>query len=401
MGNFKQTSNVSITITKEYTSRTSVNNEEAHTKQIVMTGNAREEYKKYNYEFKTNYSNKKYRDVIWKNLRTGTKFDKGTLKDDEFWVGRVYKTKNTGKTTTYLESMTFAPPWRIHPDEIEQFINSPENMYFEDIRNFLLTDKQFSGCMFLKFQVHMNEVYIPESITLEDGTERKLEEDERWAYAYIKPHMTVDYIPTVIEKDNEGRSFKQLSRTKLWKSKEGTYNQSYAEFNTRKYEAVDRFYGLERGELYKDKKPEERPIKRSLEEYQKTTDEQRIKKLIEQQKQQNAKTVEILEKEAEQIINKKDLVKEAQKELLNDMYLFAQNIESEENTKINAIMLEEEKNIFIDMIKNLFSIIKPIEVIAPTLYTKIKNILHETMKKIEVREQMRVSLMKNSNNQER
>ena len=108
-----------------------------------------------------------------------------------------------------------------------------------------------------------------------------------------------------------------------------------------------------------------------------------------------------MEKEAEQIINKKDLVKEAQKELLNDMYLFAQNIENEEHTKINSIMLEEEKNIFIDMIKNLFNIIKPIEVIAPTLYIKLKNILHETMKKIEVREQMRVSLMKNSNNQER
>ena len=53
------------------------------------------------------------------------------------------------------------------------------------------------------------------------------------------------------------------------------------------------------------------------------------------------------------------------------------------------------------MIKNLFNIIKPIEVIAPTLYIKLKNILDETMKKIEVREQMRVSLVKNSNNQER
>ena len=401
MGNFKQTSNVSITITKEFTSRTSVNNEEAHTKQIVLTGNARADYKKYNYEFPTKYSEKKYRDVIWQNLRTGTKFDKACLTEDEFWTGRVYKTKNTGKTTTYLESMTFAPPWRIHPDQIEQFLNSPENMYFEDIRNFLLSDEQFKGCLFLRFQVHMNEIYIPESITLDDGTEKMLKEDERWAYAYIKPHMTVDYIPTVFETDKDGKEYRQLSRTKLWKSREGRYNQSYSEFNTRKYEAVDHFYGLERGELYSDRKPEEQPVRRSLEEYQKTSDDLRIKRLIEQQKKENAETLNIIEKEAESIIEANGILKDAQEELLEDIQSFVSDFPENEKERVENVILQEERSIFIDLINKITDIIRPLEKIAPMLFTKIINAFENAMKKIEIKEQIREAMKENINQPER
>lgn len=404
MGNFKQTSNVSVTITQEYKSRTEVNNEEAHTKQIVLSGHARKEYKKYNYAFDTSYSDKRYKDIIWKNLKTGTKYDKSTLKDDEFWVGRIYKKKNCGKTTTYMESMTFAPPWRIHPDEIDTFLRSPENQYFEDIKDFLLSEEQFKGVMFLGFHVHMDEVYVPESITLEDGTEYILEESERWNYAYIKPHMTVDYIPTVLAQDKEGNTYRQLSRTKLWKSKEGRYNQSYAEFNTRKYEAVDKNYDLERGELYDNRKPEERPIKRTLEEYQKANDMDRVKRLIKQQQTENKKAVDVIEQEAESIIKKQGMIKEAQKELEQNIEDYVEDIKERyniNNYQVDEMLLKEEKALLIDTLKKVAVIIKPLKQIVPEIHKKLMGLLENVMERLQTDNMYRSVMNKYNRNEER
>ena len=138
MGQWKQTSNIVVVVNDEKTNRASVNNLEAHNRQYVLNNNAREEYKKYNYSIPTDCDSKRYRDVIWNNLKTGIKYDKSSLKDGEFWAGRVYK-NGSGKTTTYCESMIFCPPYKIHPDEIEDFINSDENKYFYDIADFIKT----------------------------------------------------------------------------------------------------------------------------------------------------------------------------------------------------------------------------------------------------------------------
>ena len=46
---FRRTGNSCVVVMKERTSRIEINNAEAHTKQRVLTGNARQDLKKYNY----------------------------------------------------------------------------------------------------------------------------------------------------------------------------------------------------------------------------------------------------------------------------------------------------------------------------------------------------------------
>jgi hypothetical protein len=156
---FKRTGNSCVVVMKERTSRREINNAEAHTKQRVLTGNARQALKKYNYSLPTEYSDMKYRDVIFSKLHTGTKFDKSQLAEGEFWCGRTYK-KKSGKTTCYMETMTVCPPWKIHPSEIETFLASNANEYFADFKRFLEQDERFKDVIFLDFHNDVFKCYF-------------------------------------------------------------------------------------------------------------------------------------------------------------------------------------------------------------------------------------------------
>lgn len=61
----------------------------------------------------------------------------------------------------------------------------------------------------------------------------------------------------------------------------------YSEFIDRKYAAVDKEYGLERGELYEEMPEEEKPVHLGLEEWKRKNDQARIDRLIHQQEQEN------------------------------------------------------------------------------------------------------------------
>ena len=264
---FRRTGNSCVVVMKERTSRKEISNAEAHTKQKVLTGNARKELKKYNYSLPTKYSNRKYCDVIFDKLHTGTKFDKSQLAEDEFWCGRTYK-KKSGKSTTYMETMTVCPPWKIYPSEIEQFLSSSANEYFADFKRFLEHDERFKDVIFLDFQVHMNECYYPETRELEDGTIELIPEEERKQYCYIKPHMDISYIPTVRDVDKKtGKEYLKLSRKDLWHSDNG-FSRSYSEFLDRKM-TIDREYEFERGNVFQDMPEEEQPVRMTLAEWQK------------------------------------------------------------------------------------------------------------------------------------
>lgn len=394
---WEQTSNVSVTVTEEKTDRVSVNNLQAHIRKVVLTGNAKEEYGKYNYEFKTEYSGTNYRDAVWKNLKVGTKFDKSKLEEGQFWVGRTYK-KRSGKTTTYVEAMTIAPPWKVHPDDIEVFLKSNENTYFDTVRQFLMTDEQFKDCIFLDFQVHLDEVYIPESVTQEDGSEYMLPEEERWQYAYIKPHMHISYIPTVKATDKNGVEFLKLSRTDLWKSKSGKFNQSYREFNDKKYEMVDREYGLERGMVYDELPPEERPVRKKLEQWQKDNDTERAERLIQQQKKEFEKTIAVMETQAEQILQDREMLAETKEQLKEEMEDYVADVMDRYNLEyqeMDAVFNREEKALLLKALNMIERIIEPIAKVFPSIFKQVKELVADARQRIEFNNRQRNILCNN------
>lgn len=384
METFNKTSNVAIVVVEEKTTKTAINNFEAHIKQVVLSGNAMEEYKKYNYSFPTDFRGEKYRRVIDTHLKKGTKFDKSLLGDADFWVGRTYK-KSSGKTTTFIESMTIAPPFKIHPDQIDAFMESIENGYFSEMVDFLKNDEHFKDCLFLDFIVHMDEVYIPETITLPDGTEKMLEEEERWKYAYIKPHMHISYIPTVrVYDDKTGVDYLKLSRKDVWHSDKG-FNHSYSEFIDRKYQAVDMHYGFDRGEVYEQMPEEEKPVHLGLEEWKHKNDQARIDRLISQQKNENKKMMALVMEQAEQIEGQRQInenVAMAMTEGLEAMMDDAFEDMGGEVSKIDYLLLKGERKMFADVFQTIRKWLEPYKTSDNIILKRICKLIDEVLEKL-------------------
>lgn len=400
---FKRTSNVAPVVVEEKVTRTAINNFESHIKQIMLSGNAMEEYQIYNYEFVTDFKGKRYRDIIKEHLKKGTKFDKTQLGKNDFWVGRTYK-KSSGKTTTYVESMTVCPPFKIHPDQIEQFLKSPENTYFEDFVFFLKHDERFKDCLFLDFKVHMNEVYVPESITLEEGTEYLLPEEERWQHAYIKPHMHIAYIPTVKAVDEKtGAEYLKLSRKDLWRS-DGKFTRSYSEFIDKKYEAVDMEYGLERGEVYEEMPEEEKPIHMGLEEWKKKNDQKRIDKLIQQQQKENQKNIERLNKEVELIQQQTDennnIIETLEQDLQDSLSDMAEQWDLDYN-KMDYALLRAERKMFLGLLGLIEKIIEPLAKSQKSIFDKIHAAIIGVKEKICSNDKVRNTWIQQNQGKER
>lgn len=382
---FRRTSNTAVVVVEEKTTRTAINNFEAHIKQVVLSGNAMEEYQRYNYSFPTDFDNQRFRAVINEHLKKGTKYDKSKLSKTDFWVGRTYK-RGSGKSTTYVESMTICPPFKVHPDQLDLFLKSNENYYFTDIVEFLKNDEKFKDCLFLDFEVHLNEVYIPESITLEDGTEKMLSEDERWDYAYIKPHMHIAYIPTVKAYDEKtGSEYLKLSRKDLWHSDKG-FSHSYSEFIDRKYAAVDKEYGLERGQLYEEMPEEEKPVHMGLEEWKRKNDQARIDRLIHQQEQENQKAIqrlndEVAEINKQQSINE-DVAESLEKgfqEMISDM---VDDFDSDFQ-KVDYVFLKAEKKMLLQALELISKIIMPLSQKYKGIFDRINQVINGVKEKIQ------------------
>lgn len=345
--------NCAIAVITEYTTRRQVNNLEAHVRQYVLKGNARAEYSKYNQSLIDNHEKQPYRKTIWGHLKTGLKYDKSKLEQNDFWAGRVYNPAS-GKSTSYAESLIVAPPYKISIDDLDLFLKSDEYKYFEDMLKFLKSDV-LKDAIILDAEIHNNEIYVPETITLEDGTVKLLSESERWAHAYCKPHLHLVYIPTVKVKDKTGIEFLKLSRSDMWRSKSGRFSTSYTEFNDRKYEAVDKNYGMVRGTVYAELPEESQPVRKALKKWQEDTAQEKAQKLIQQQKEKNRKAIEELEKEAEKILSDKQILYEIKRteELRNENRLYRQ-----------ALVL-------------ISNIIQPIKKIFPQVYEQINKLISQ------------------------
>lgn len=399
---FERTSNIAPVIVSEKVTGTAINNLEAHIKQIVLSGNAMAEYQKYNYSFAGDFEGQRYRDVIKRHLKKGTKFDKSTLGEKDFWVGRTYK-KSSGKTTTYVESMTVCPPIKIHPDQIEQFLQSEENTYFEDYIFFLRHDERFKNCLYLDFKVHMDEVYVPESITLEDGTERLLKEEERWQYAYIKPHMHITYIPLVKDIDAKtGTEYLKLSRKDLWHSDAG-FSRSYSEFLDRKYVAVDMEHGFERGQIYESMSEEEKPINIGLEEWKKKNDQRRIDRLIKQQQTENRKAIERLNTEVELIQQQTEEnanVKQAIDQELMDIISDISEQADYDYSKMDYALLKAEKKLLLWFVEAVEKVIQPLANKESSFFAKIYNAINSVKERLRGNDAIRAAWKHTSNRDE-
>ena len=354
-------SKVSIIKISDFCSRADVNRCEAHVKQYVMKNNANPLYKKYNYSLPTKFDGMHFRDVIWNNLRTGIKYPKETLKGDEFHVARVHKKGASNRHTTFLQSIIVCPPIKIYLSQIDDFINGngKQIKFFEDFKRFLENDEAFKDCMFLSYDIHLDEVYRPQSITLDDGTEKLLlTEEERDVYSYIKPHMHVQLIPTVSAIDSKtGTTYKKLSKSDVWKAKNGSaYNTSFTSFLDRVYEAVNRHYGFERGEVSTPDKDVD--INLSLREWQQQNDQDRINRLIQQQKQENINAINELEEQANQIA-----------ELINDI----ENIDT----------IKKENNFLKNTLAIIRQLIQPLKDKYPKVFEQIDIILNQVLGEYE------------------
>lgn len=347
--------NCAIAVITEYTTRRQVNNLEAHVRQYVLKGNARAEYSKYNQSLIDNHEKQPYRKTIWGHLKTGLKYDKSKLEQNDFWAGRVYNPKSS-KSTTYAESLIIAVPYKVHPDDLDSFLKSDEYRYFDDILKFLKSDV-LKDAIILDAEIHNNEIYVPETITLEDGTVKLLSESERWAHSYCKPHMHLVYVPTVKVKDKTGIEFLKLSRSDMWRSKSGRFSTSYTEFNDRKYEAVDKNYGMVRGTVYAELPEESQPIRKTLKKWQEDTAQEKAQKLIQQQKEANQQAIIALENEAAQIMQ--------DKELIND-------IENIDNIKKENEFLKDTLNIIRELIQ-------PLKQKYPKIFDQISKIINQVL----------------------
>lgn len=384
MSSFDRTSNVSVVVIQEHISRTEVNNVEAHNRRHILKRNARPELQKYNYSYDVGCNGKRYRDIIWNNLKTGIKYDKSSLKEGEFYAPRVYKKKGGKKTTTYLETMTFCPPFKLRIDQLEEFLQSPEYKYFDEALEFIKKDV-YADAIITGAYIHLDEWYRPESITMPDGTERLLEEGERDKYAYIKPHMHVDVITTKKCKDKDGTEFLKLSRGDVWKSESGRYNSSYKEFNDRRYEKLDKRFGFDRGEIYEDKEPEEHPIVKSLEQWQKDTDQERIQRLIEQAQKDNEQQLEQIEAKAREVLLAKSDVDEAKDRIEEDIHDYIEELVDDGMTKkdFDAVVNKSKRDILIMALDAIGKIIEPLKYKFPQVYSDIKMVLTGTMEKLK------------------
>lgn len=375
---FKRTGNSCIVVMKERVSKTEVNNAEGHTKQFVLTGNAREDLNKYNYSLPTKYSGKKYREVIWGKLHSGTKFDKTKLdmEQDEFWVGRTYK-KRSGKTTTYMETMTVCPPWKIHPSEIEVFLASNANEYFADFKRFLEQDEHFKDVIILDCQVHMNECYYPETRILPDGTIELIPEEEREKYCYIKPHMDVSYIPVVRDVDKKtGVEYLKLSRKDLWHSEQG-FKKSYSEFLDRKM-VLDKEYEFERGNIYQDMPEEAQPVRMTLEEWQKESDYKNAQQLIKQESEK-------IEAEAQKVLSEKEELDEAKERIEADMQGYIDELDKcgWDNVTFDNVTNKSKTDILVMALMAIESIIKPLQKKFPDVFKDIMAVIVGTREKLK------------------
>lgn len=400
MGRFERTSNVSVVVIQEHISRSEVNYVEAHNKRYVLKNNARPELQKYNFSYDVGFDGKRYRDIIWKNLKTGIKYDKSTLKDGEFYAPRVYKKKGGKKTTTYLETMTFCPPYKIRKDQIEDFIHSPEYKYFDEALKFIKSDV-YEDAIITGAYIHLDEWYRPETITMPDGTERVLEESERDDYAYIKPHMHVDVITTKRCTDKSGIEFLKLSRGDVWKAESGRYNSSYKEFNDRRFEKLDKQFGFDRGEIYEDKEPEERPIVKSLEQWQKDTDQDKVQKLIQQEQKRNIQQVEHIEAEAKQILSDKEDLDEAKERIEEDIQDYVEELLDDGMTQkdFDAVINKSKRDVLIMALETIGKIIQPLKYKFPNLYVDIMAVLDGTKEKLKALDRYKEKFDKS--NQER
>lgn len=386
---FRRTGNSCVVVMKERTSRSEINNAEAHTKQKVLTGNAREDLRKYNYSLPTKYSGMKYRDVIFNKLHTGTKFDKSQLAEDEFWCGRTYK-KKSGKTTCYMETMTVCPPWKIHPSEIETFLASNANEYFADFKRFLEQDERFKDVIFLDFQVHMNECYYPETRELPDGTIELIPEEEREKYCYIKPHMDISYIPVVRDTDKKtGKSYLKLSRKDLWHSDNG-FSRSYSEFLDRKME-LDKEYEFERGNVYQDMPADEQPVRMTLEEWQKASDSKKAQQLITQEKEKIAVETQQIQKEKEKVQFEKEELDEAKERIESDMEVYIDELGKcgWNNNTFDSVANKSKNDILVMALMAIESIIRPLQKKFPEVFKDIMSVIVGTREKLKSVERYR------------
>ena len=380
---FRRTGNSCVVVMKERTSKREINNAEAHTKQKVLTGNARQELKKYNYSLPTEFSGMKYRDVIFSKLHTGTKFDKSQLAEDEFWCGRTYK-KKSGKTTCYMETMTVCPPWKIHPSEIETFLASNANEYFADFKRFLEQDERFKDVIFLDFQVHMNECYYPETRELPDGTIELIPESEREQYCYIKPHMDISYIPTVRDRDKKtGIEYLKLSRKDLWHSDNG-FSKSYSEFLDRKM-ALDKEYEFERGNVYQDMPEDEQPVRMTLQEWQKASDSKNAQQLIKQEKEIIVAETQQIQEAKEKVQFEKEELDEARERIESDMEDYIDELSKcgWDNNAFDSVANKSKNDILTMALVTIERIIKPLQKKFPEVFTDIMAVIVGTREKLK------------------
>lgn len=393
-----------ITVIKQKTNRTEINRTEWHNQQRNKTGNVMEEYSHFNRVY--DYCGKQpYRKRIWDHLKTGIKFDKAKLGGDDFHVARLCKSGS--RKTTVMESMIIAPNFRVHPDDLEEFLNEIGYRYFDETMDYLLGAPRMEGVIPLKAYVHVNEVYVPESITvnLPDGTQKEvlLDEEERWKHAYIKPHLHFDYIPTVLEKDAKGISYRKLSRGDIWKSKSGKYYESYTEFLDDKYESLDKKYGFERGVVHTDLPEDERPIvNMSLQEWQHVNDQARIDRLINQQKDANELAIAELKHEAELIEEMQDSINEAKADMQNDLNEYVEKVVQTGNyagmTRADYMekkILEHDNAILFGLLNVIETIIKPIQYVHMEIYEKITGAIRKARMKLQLNREIQQQLNEN------
>lgn len=210
-----------------------------------------ESFKKFNIRVLDNTEGLTYNQYYKKYCKRGRQVDKDELGEKDFYLAKMYNGKgNSGKETTCVETMVLSLNDRI--DATPEAILAYQNENKEKMQSFVdymtKTDERFKDCRFLNIDWHFDEVYRPYERL--EPTEEFPDGEIVLGSPRISVHCHVTYIPLVKEMTSKGNEYYCHNRGAVWKSKTSRYNQSYSQFNDDIFEAVEKNFGYERGELY-------------------------------------------------------------------------------------------------------------------------------------------------------
>lgn len=376
-----------------------------HKNDIYQNKHIDKDFKKFNMSLLDNTEGLTYNQYYKKycKRRKGGKKKAEVIKEmgeKDFYLDKLYTGKGSGKKTCCVEGIVVSLNKKIPATEeaIKEFKNDPENMQLinDYVEYFTKTDQRFKDCRFLNIDVHFDEIFEPWE--RKEPSELFPEGEIYKGDPKISVHFHITYIPLVKEKDKDGKEYYNHSRSKIWQSRTKNYRQSYSQFNDDIYNAVEKKYGYERGNLYEESLEDRKDLsvqewisqrERDLgEEYLK---QQKIRDSLKTAQEQTeeishdlVRTIQDKEEKERELQDTKKEVKKIENEMIDEQW-FQINIQKEldkikkESKRLREEIESEKEFLNREEIKKFEEFLQETKEYNETNFKKRENLLNALM----------------------